>query len=89
MPNSKFSDIAHAAHEKLIDLSARFTADQTQFIPYLCYGLSCAEIELDVLTGKFEIRRVDILEDTGESLNPALDIGQVCVSENNHLKKTE
>ena len=34
-------------------------------------------MELDVLTGEITIRRVDILEDTGTSINPEVDVGQL------------
>ena len=35
------------------------------------------EVRLDVLTGELNILRSDILFDTGISMNPAVDIGQV------------
>uniref|UniRef100_A0A0A1WXK0 Aldehyde oxidase 2 n=1 Tax=Zeugodacus cucurbitae TaxID=28588 RepID=A0A0A1WXK0_ZEUCU len=44
---------------------------------YSVYGLCLTEIEVDVLTGNNQIKRVDILEDAGESLSPYIDIGQV------------
>ena len=33
---------------------------------YNSYGVTCAEVELDVLTGQTEILRVDILYDCGD-----------------------
>ncbi len=44
---------------------------------YFSYGAAMAEVEIDTLTGEYRLQRVDILHDCGESLNPALDIGQI------------
>ncbi len=44
---------------------------------YYAFGATCAEVEIDTLTGEYKILRADILHDVGNSLNPAIDIGQV------------
>ena len=44
---------------------------------YFAYGAAVTEVLLDTLTGEHKILRVDILHDAGESLNPAVDMGQV------------
>lgn len=44
---------------------------------YNIYGVTFTEVEVDVLTGLAQINRVDLLEDTGESMSPEVDIGQV------------
>ncbi|MEY4984430.1 MAG: xanthine dehydrogenase molybdopterin binding subunit, partial [Pseudomonadota bacterium] len=44
---------------------------------YFAYGAAVTEVVIDTLTGENRILRADILHDTGTSLNPALDIGQV------------
>ncbi len=44
---------------------------------YFAYGASVTEVVIDTLTGENRILRTDILHDAGQSLNPALDIGQV------------
>jgi xanthine dehydrogenase/oxidase len=44
---------------------------------YFTYSAACSEVELDVLTGEVSVLRADILYDAGDSLNPALDIGQI------------
>ena len=43
---------------------------------YQSYGMVATEVEIDVLTGEVQVLRADILLDCGESLNPAVDIGQ-------------
>ena len=44
---------------------------------YFNFGAGCTEVEVDVLTGEHAIIRTDIVYDCGQSLNQALDIGQV------------
>jgi xanthine dehydrogenase large subunit len=44
---------------------------------YFAYGAAVTEVVIDSLTGENRILRTDILHDTGASLNPALDIGQI------------
>lgn len=44
---------------------------------YFCYGAAVAEVIIDTLTGENKLLRIDILHDCGESLNPAIDRGQV------------
>ncbi|XP_045774231.1 indole-3-acetaldehyde oxidase-like [Maniola jurtina] len=44
---------------------------------YDIYGVIALEVEVDILTGNHDVLRVDLLEDTGRSLNPEIDIGQI------------
>jgi len=44
---------------------------------YFAYGAAVSEVEIDCLTGESRIRRTDILYDAGQSLNPAIDTGQI------------
>lgn len=44
---------------------------------YFSWGMACAEVLVDTLTGEYRLLRADILHDVGDSLNPALDIGQI------------
>lgn len=47
--------------------------------PFLYYanGAACSEVVIDTLTGEYRVLRTDILHDVGQSLNPAIDIGQI------------
>jgi xanthine dehydrogenase large subunit len=44
---------------------------------YFAYGAAVTEVVVDVLSGENRILRVDILHDCGDSLNPAIDLGQI------------
>jgi xanthine dehydrogenase large subunit len=44
---------------------------------YFAYGAAVSEVIVDTLTGEWKLLRADLLHDAGQSLNPALDIGQV------------
>ena len=44
---------------------------------YFAYGAACSEVLMDTLTGEWKLLRADVLHDVGQSINPALDIGQV------------
>jgi len=44
---------------------------------YFSYGAAVTEVVVDRLTGENRVLRVDILHDCGDSLNPAVDLGQI------------
>ena len=44
---------------------------------YFAYGAAVSEVVVDTLTGEWKLLRADALHDAGNSLNPAIDIGQV------------
>jgi xanthine dehydrogenase large subunit len=44
---------------------------------YFSYGAAVSEVVVDTLTGEWKLLRADVLYDAGNSLNPAIDIGQV------------
>ncbi|MGE8296835.1 MAG: xanthine dehydrogenase molybdopterin binding subunit [Pseudomonas sp.] len=56
-----------------------YDRDQARGRPfyYYAYGVACVEVLVDTLTGEYRMLRADILHDVGDSLNPAIDIGQV------------
>lgn len=44
---------------------------------YFAYGAAVSEVIVDTLTGEHKLLAADLLHDVGNSLNPAIDIGQV------------
>jgi xanthine dehydrogenase large subunit len=44
---------------------------------YFAYGAAVSEVLVDTLTGEHKLLRADLLHDAGQSLNPAIDTGQV------------
>ncbi|XP_026330989.1 indole-3-acetaldehyde oxidase-like [Hyposmocoma kahamanoa] len=71
--------VVKEAYKAGVDLQASYTTHPSvdKLKPYSVYGACCLEVELDVLTGQHVVRRADIFEDTGFSLNPDIDVGQV------------
>lgn len=75
--NTAWPVLTEACHKQFVDLRATYqfkSADETQ---YNVYGVTCSEMEVDILTGNYLLKRVDILEDVGESMSPFVDVGQV------------
>jgi xanthine dehydrogenase large subunit len=83
-----FAEAAQACYEGRVSLSAtgfyktpdvswdRSTGTGHPFY-YFAYGAAVTEVAIDTLTGEYRMLRADILHDVGESLNPALDTGQI------------
>ncbi len=44
---------------------------------YFAWGAAVSEVLLDTLTGDWRLLRADLLHEAGQSINPALDVGQV------------
>ena len=83
-----FSELVQQAYLARVQMSAsgyystpeiRFDSKARHGSPffYFAYGAAVSEVEVDVLTGEHRLLRVDILHDIGESINPAVDMGQV------------
>jgi len=83
-----FSELVKIAWARRVSLSAtgfyktpRINYDRATFSGrpffYYAYGAAVTEVVVDTLTGEHRVLRTDILHDCGDSLNPAIDIGQV------------
>ncbi|KAM6595876.1 indole-3-acetaldehyde oxidase-like [Cannabis sativa] len=46
-------------------------------LKYLNFGAAVSEVEINLLTGETSILQSDIIYDCGQSLNPAVDLGQI------------
>jgi len=83
-----FAELARAAYFARVPLSAtgfyatpkvhydRATLSGRPFL-YFAYGAAVCEVAVDTLTGEHRLLAVDILHDVGDSLNPAIDRGQI------------
>jgi len=79
-PEAGWQELCAKCAAGKVDMSAKFTNETTPgkpFFNYFTYCVGVIETEVDILTGESQIRRVDIMCDFGESLNPTIDIGQV------------
>ncbi|XP_043487382.1 xanthine dehydrogenase isoform X2 [Polistes fuscatus] len=87
-PNGTWEDWVKKAYLSRISLSATgfyqtpnigysFETNSGNPYNYFTYGVACTEVVIDCLTGDHQILRTDIVMDVGDSLNPAIDIGQI------------
>jgi xanthine dehydrogenase large subunit len=44
---------------------------------YFAYGIAASEVAIDTLTGETRVLRAELLQDCGQSINPAIDLGQI------------
>ncbi|CAH0406917.1 unnamed protein product [Chilo suppressalis] len=87
-PNGKWEDWVIAAYLDRVSLSATgfhatpdigydFKTNTGKPFNYFTFGVACSEVEIDCLSGDHQVIRTDIVMDLGESINPAIDIGQI------------
>jgi xanthine dehydrogenase large subunit len=83
-----FAELVHDAYFQRVQLWAagfyrtpglHWNSDLMQGEPfkYFAYGASASEVEVDGFTGAYRVRRVDIVQDVGDSLSPLIDLGQI------------
>jgi len=76
-PNYTWAELISKCYESGVDLLASFMTYPTQVdAAYSCYSAACVEAEVDILTGQYQLRQMDMLYDCGKSMNPELDMGQ-------------
>lgn len=76
-PDHTWSQLTNECYLKQIDLREMYQFRTTDMPPYNIYGITSCEVEVDMLTGCYQLNCVHLWEDVGESINPMLDVGQV------------
>ena len=87
-PDATFADVVERAYMQRVSLAAGGfyatrgihwdrAAGRGRPFHYFACGAAVSEVEVDGFTGMSTVRRVDILHDVGDSLNPAVDRGQI------------
>ncbi len=87
-PDGNLADWASSAYMDRVSLSAigfyktenltyDIASNTGRFFPYFTSGVAISSVELDTLTGDHTILRSDIYMDIGNSINYAIDIGQI------------
>jgi len=86
MPNKTFPEICHIAQMSGENLVAQGfhvwrpwwnPSEPSNDFLYFSWNCGLVEVELDLLTGKFVVLSASAWQDVGQSINPAVDIGQI------------
>ncbi|KAI4308343.1 hypothetical protein L6164_031426 [Bauhinia variegata] len=78
MGNVNWETLILQAHYQNVNLAATsFFVPSITSMNYINYGAAVSEVEIDLLTGETTVLQVDIIYDCGQSLNPAVDLGQI------------
>ena len=87
-PTAAWEEVVHTAYHDRIQLWAAgfYKTEGLHWDPvtvqgepfkYFAYGAAAAEVSVDGFTGAYQVDRVDIVHDVGDSLSPLVDIGQI------------
>lgn len=77
VPNPTWIQIVKTAYATGVPLFAAYNFTPKDMPDYSIYGVAAAEVLVDILTGNHQVVRLDLIEDTGETLSPLIDIGQI------------
>ncbi|XP_073946005.1 uncharacterized protein isoform X2 [Choristoneura fumiferana] len=78
MEKYSWEELINQAYAANVDLQASYMMSPKDNIkPYNVQAVCALEVEVDILTGNHDVRRVDLLEDTGRSLSPEIDVAQI------------
>jgi xanthine dehydrogenase large subunit len=88
MPEASFAEVVEKAYRERVPLFAQgyYRTPGLHFDPkagqghpfhYYAFGAAVTEVEIDGYTGAHTVRRVDILQDVGDSVAPLIDLGQI------------
>ncbi|KAL8245186.1 hypothetical protein R6Q59_011444 [Mikania micrantha] len=69
--------IRHANMHSVNLSASSFFVPESASMRYINYGAAVSEVEVNLLTGETKILQTDIIYDCGQSLNPAVDLGQI------------
>ncbi|XP_045773994.1 indole-3-acetaldehyde oxidase-like [Maniola jurtina] len=73
-----WEELITKAYQEGVNLQASYVfSTKDELKSYNVYAACALEVEVDTLTGNHDVRRVDLLEDTGRSLSPLIDVGQI------------
>lgn len=86
--DATMAKIAEAAYFDRVNLSAQgfyktpeigytWGENKGKMFFYFTQGVAAAEVEIDTLTGTWTCLRADVKMDVGQSINPAIDYGQI------------
>jgi xanthine dehydrogenase molybdopterin-binding subunit B len=69
--------LAEYGYYNTSSLNYNVAANSGETFHYLTGGAGCVVVEVDCRTGNHAVLRTDIVMDCGQSINPAIDIGQI------------
>ncbi|XP_050663962.1 xanthine dehydrogenase/oxidase-like [Leptidea sinapis] len=76
LDNATWERLVQEAYVQGVNLQSNYHVTSNDQKTYRCAGAATCEVELDILTGESHVRRVDLVQDVGVSVNPEIDVGQ-------------